>query len=485
MKLLENPPDLVVLSTSEKDELLIAQWEEIQRLRARLQELEGRLKKDSRTSDKAPSSDGPKKPKRTRSQRGKSQRKVGGQPGHEYHGLSPVDQPDHVVVSEPSHCQGCHEALAQVPGLDYDRRQVFDLPPLRLAVTEHRSVCKSCPNCGELSWGEYPAGVNASVQYGERVQAVTVYLSDYQLLPYERQRELFADVFGHRLSVGTLQQAKVRCAQRLTPVVEAIRHALINAEVVHFDESGLRVDGHCRWLHVSSTAAMTYYQVHAKRGREALEAIDILPGFQGRAVHDSYSSYLTYTHCAHGLCNAHHLRELTFIYEHYQQPWAQAMKTCLVEIKTAVAHAQAAQQVTLSDVQMSVFESRYQDILDQALEQIPELTLSERPRRGRKKQHPAKNLHDRLRTYQRSVLAFMYDFNVPFDNNQAEQDIRMLKVQQKISGGFRRWHGAERFCQIRTYISTVRKQGLSVIEALKDVFAGTPWMPGDTSLSQA
>jgi transposase len=483
MTRLESPPDIAHLSVSEKDALLLAQWEEIQRLRARLKELEGQLKKDSRTSDKAPSSDGPKAPKRTRSQRKKSGRKVGGQPGHEYQGLAPVEQPDQIVLSEPSQCQSCGEDLTAVAPGGYDRRQVFDLPPLQLQVTEHRSVCKGCPVCGQLSWGAYPEGVNARVQYGPRVQALSVYLSDYQLLPYQRQRELFGDLFGHELSVGTLQQAKVRCTRGLVPVVEAVRRALLEAPVVHFDESGLRVGGQRPWLHVSSTASLTYYQVHAQRGCQAHEAIGLLPVFQGCAVHDSYRSYLTYEHCAHSLCNAHHLRELTFMHEHHEQAWASEMIGCLLEIKGAVAEAKERGATALPAPQLEAFETRYQQLLDQALEQIPALPPPETPRRGRKKQHPAKNLHDRLRTYQTAVLAFMYDFAVPFDNNQAERDIRMLKVQQKISGGFRTLQGAQRFCAIRSYISTVRKQGLKVIDALQQVFAGQPWMPGQTAVA--
>lgn len=465
------------MSEAEKDALLIAQWEEIQRLQARLKELEGQLKKDSRTSSKAPSSDGLTKRKRTRSQRKASGRKPGGQPGHEYHGLEPVDNPDHLQVHEPSHCGECGEDLSGQAGLDYDARQVFDLPPLRLDVTEHRSVCKDCPLCGRLSWGDYPAAVVNTVQYGERVQALSVYLSDYQLLPYDRQRELFADVFNQPLSVGTLQNIRQRCAQRLTPLVDAIRLALIDAEVVHFDESGLRVAGQRQWLHVTSTATLTYYRVHPKRGREALDAINILPQLHGYAIHDGYSSYGGYDQCEHGLCNAHHLRELTFMYEHYAQAWANAMIECLLAMKQAVEHALDRGQMQLSKKTLKAFVQRYETLLDQALEQIPALPPAEKPRRGRKKQHPAKNLLDRLRVHQPAVLAFMYDFQVPFDNNQAERDIRMLKVQQKISGGFRNAQGAKRFCDIRSYISTARKQGVNVIEALQGVFLGKPWKP--------
>ena len=482
MKAFDQCPNIVQMNESEKDTLLIAQWEEIQRLRGRLKELEGQLKKDSRTSSKAPSSDGPKKPKRTRSQRKTRGRKPGGQAGHEYHGLAPIDNPDHIQLHTPSHCDECASVIAGQPGLDYQRRQVFDLPELHLEVTEHRSVCKSCPQCGHLSWGEYPVDVSKAVQYGARVQALSVYWGDYQLLPYERQSELFSDVFSHRIGVGTLQRMRQRCAQRLTPVVAAIRRALIEAPVVHFDESGLRVAGQGQWLHVASTETLTYYAVHPQRGRQALEAINILPVFEGTAVHDGYSSYWGYS-CDHGLCNAHHLRELTFIHEHYEQAWAKAMIELLLEIKKAVDKAPARGAAKLAKKTLNAFAQRYEQLLDQALEQIPELPPAEKPKRGRKKQHPAKNLYDRLRQHQRAVLAFMYDFQVPFDNNQAERDIRMLKVQQKISGGFRKAHAAQRFCDIRSYISTVRKQGLNVIEALQRVFSATPWMPPEALLA--
>lgn len=477
MKAFDQRPNIVQMSEAEKDALLIAQWEEIQRLRARLKDLEGQLKKDSRTSSKAPSSDGAKKPKRTRSQRKASGRKPGGQPGHTYHGLAPVDNPDHIELHNPSHCDECGWEIEAQPGLNYERRQVFDLPVLRFEVTEHRSVCKDCPQCGHLSWGAYPAEVSSTVQYGGRAQALSVYLGDYQLLPYARQSELFFDLFDQPISAGTLQRMRQRCAQRLTPVVAAIRRALLESPVVHFDESGLRVDGRGQWLHVASTETLTYYAVDTHRGRQALAAINILPEFHGTAVHDGYSSYWRYVQCDHGLCNAHHLRELTFIHEHYEQAWAKAMIELLLEIKHAVDKAQARGASKLGKKALNAFAQRYERLLDQALEQIPPLPPPEKPTRGRKKQHPAKNLLDRLRTHQSAVLAFMYDFQVPFDNNQAERDIRMLKVQQKISGGFRKAHAAQRFCDIRSYISTVRKQGLNVIEALQRVFSGKPWLP--------
>ena len=228
---------------------------------------------------------------------------------------------------------------------------------------------------------------------------------------------------------------------------------------------------------MASSERLTYYTAHPKRGRQALEAINILPQFQGTALHDGYSSYFGYPQCDHGLCNAHHLRELTFIHEHYEQAWAQAMIEALLKMKQAVDEAKARGKTPLSGKTCQAFARRYETILDQALEQIPELPPAEKPTRGRKKQHPAKNLRDRLSSHQSAVLAFMYDFQVPFDNNQAERDMRMLKVQQKISGGFRTLAGAHRVSDIRSYLSTARKQGLKVMDVLQQVFSGTPWLP--------
>lgn len=474
-------PEIVYLSQSDKDKLLLDQWEEIQRLRARVKELEGQVKKDSRTSSKAPSTDQEKKPTRTRSQRQSSGLKVGGQPGHEYHGLELVEVADHVHSYFPAQCEGCGCDLSAQPALAYDRRQVFDLPPLQVEVTEHRSVCKGCPACGQLAWGDYPESVNSVVQYGERIQALSVYFSDYQLIPYARQQELFVEVFGHSLSVATLQKARQRCAQRLQPVVASIRQALLDEAVLHFDESGFRVAGENHWLHVTSSASLTYYGVHKKRGREALDWVDILPQYQGTAVHDGYSSYHGYAQCDHALCNAHHLRDLTFIHEHHEQAWAKEMMDCLIDGKKAVDKALDKGYQHLSKATRQKLQSRYESILERAREQIPCLVLTEPSKRGRKKQHPAKNLWDRLNQHQQAVLAFIYDFSIPFDNNQAERDIRMLKVQQKISGGFRKLSAAQRFAQIRSYLSSARKQGINMLDALQQVFARKPWMPAITA----
>jgi transposase len=300
-------------------------------------------------------------------------------------------------------------------------------------------------------------------------------LLNYQLLPYRRTRELLADLLGQPLAEGTLQAALLEAAQQLAPTSQAIRQAVQQAEVSHFDETGFYVAGKRQWLHVAATSELTYYAHHDKRGRRASEAIGILPEFSGIAIHDGWPAYLGYS-CQHGLCNAHHLRELTFLEEEEQLGWAGKLKRLLVEMKTAVAAGQSA----LSASQRQSFVRRYGRLLRQGLAGESQKEPPASGKRGKKKQSKAKNLLDRLQQYRRETLRFMVDFRVPFDNNLAERDLRMMKVQQKISGCFRSEAGAGIFCRIRSYVSTMRKQGHNVLTVLKSVFAGQPIAPALT-----
>jgi transposase len=479
-------PALETLTEAQKDALIRelfslvqGQAARIAELEAKIQELEARLKKDSRNSGKPPASDGLAKRPRNNgtSLRPKSGKKVGGQAGHEGHTLQPTDTPDRIEEHPPCQCAHCGHDLSDEPVLGHTPRQVYDLPELKLQVTEHRAQHKLCPHCQTLSQGDFPRGVDAAVQYGPRIKSLGVYLKGYQLLPYERQRELFADVFHHDLSVATLLNAEAVCYERLQGVDDAVRQAVVEAPVAHFDESGLRVEGQLRWLHTASTDTLTWYQVHAKRGTEALEEANILPRFAGVAVHDAWHSYFYYQHCTHGLCNAHHLREFKLMHEHYGQLWAAEMAALLRDIHRTVEKHRAEGKESLSGSLLQGFERCYDSVLGAALEAIPSLPDPPVRQRGRKKQHPAKNLHDRLSGHKQAVLRFMYDFRVPFDNNQAERDIRMIKAQQKISGTFRTFRGAQVFCRIRGYISTAKKQGMNVLEALRQTFEGNPWRP--------
>lgn len=465
-------PEAVVALVEQLLAHIARQDEQIHALTARVAALEARLAKDSHNSSKPPASDG--LAKKTKSLRQSTGRPPGGQPGHPGATLELTPTPDQVEEHAPLTCQGCGVSLALVPGVVGERRQVYDLPPLRLLVTEHQAIDKCCPHCQTHTGGRFPATVTQPVQYGPQVKAVAIYLQQYQLLPSARTVELLGDLFGCSLCEGTLLTATERCAARLEPVEAAIRAALIRASVGHFDETGMRIGARLHWLHQAGTPTLTYYAVHPKRGKAAIDAIGILPAFQGTAVHDGWAAYASYD-CRHALCNAHHLRELTFVAEQGDQPWAAALIALLLEGKAAVAAAVAAGASALvPEVRAELFH-RYTTLVEagRAANPPPEPT----GKRGRRKQSPAKNLVDRLARYQESVLAYLVDFAVPFDNNLAERDLRMMKVRQKVSGSFRTEAGAAAFCRIRGYISTLRKQGLAVLPALTRVFEGHPLVP--------
>jgi transposase len=455
------------------------QLQQLQQLAAEqaalIQSLRDQLAKNSGNSGKPPSSDGLKKA-RPQNLRQKSGRRPGGQKGHPGQTLKLVAEPDHTQLHPVTVCSNCAADLQAIGSCGHERRQVFDLPPVRLEVTEHLAEIKVCPECGQLVKGDFPGEVSQPVQYGARLKAQAAYLNNYQLLPWARSCELLGDFYGHTPAQALIQGANTDLTEQLTPALELIRQGLSAAEVAHFDESGLRVEAQLNWLHVASTPELTYYGVHSKRGQPGMQASGILPQFKGRAVHDHWSAYFNFEQCDHALCNGHHLRELKFIMEQYQQPWAQAMLELLLEIKAEVV-ATPPEQLTLPPQRLAHFEQRYDDLIAQGLQANPPPTPPLLKKRGRPKQSPPKNLLDRLQQHKAETLAFMYDFRVPFDNNLAERDIRMVKVKQKVSGAFRTRPGAETFCAIRSYISTVRKHGLNVIDAIYDALSGRPFLP--------
>jgi transposase len=455
--------------------IIIALQEQLAEQAALIQELRDQVAKNSRNSGKPPSSDGLKKP-RPHSLRRKTGRQSGGQKGHQGHTLQMVAQADSIERHRVTRCPYCATNLKEVVSDECERRQVFDIPVVQLMVTEHQAERKQCPHCQRLVKGTFPANVTQPVQYGPRLKAQMVYLNTYQLLPWARTCELMEDFYGHRPSEALVLASNETLANRIEPTLDAVHRQLIAADVVHFDESGIRVEGRLNWLHLASTALLTYYGVHPKRGKEGMSALGILPQLRGRAMHDHWRSYFTFDNCDHALCNVHHLRELQFIVEQYEQAWAEDMAGLLLEIKDEVEAAQS-EQITLSPNRLTHFEKRYDDLIEQGLAANPPPVNPPAKKRGRKKQSPPKNLLDRLRDHKREVLAFMYDFRVPFDNNLAERDVRMLKVKQKVSGAFRSRTGAETFCAIRSYISTVRKHGVNVIDAIYDAFVGVPFMP--------
>jgi transposase len=467
-------PEAVIELVEHLFDIIAQQQLQIASLTQRVAELEARLNTDSHNSNKPPSSDTFKK--KSRSLRKKGQKKTGAQPGHDPHSLRQVSDPDRVIIHQVDRCDGCKATLKDVAASECYSRQVFDLPQVKMEVTEHRAEVKLCPVCGNRCEGQFPPGVTNLTQYGETIKSFSVYLMNYQLLPYRRTREILAEFVGQPMAEGSLQSALSQCFEGLSRTDALIKQAVGKAIVAHFDETGLYVEGKLKWLHVASTSGLTYYSHHTKRGRKATDEIGILSHFNGIAMHDALANYLSYT-CEHALCNAHHLRELTYLEEEQQLKWAARMKELLIEIKRAVEVAQDKGKSRLSETEIQEYEKRYCKIVKQGLRVESRKPAPATGKRGRKKQSKAKNLLDRLKRYRRETLRFMYDFRVPFDNNQAERDVRMMKVQQKISGSFRTEEGARIFCRIRSYISTMRKQGHNVLAALRSVFVGNPIVP--------
>lgn len=455
-------------------EIILLLQDHLDELTQRVQKLEDRVSKASRNSSKPPSSDGLSKPK-TQSLRRSEGRPVGGQPGHPGHTLEMVADPDQIEVHEVTRCPHCTTDLRDVQASEYVRRQVFDVPPMQLEVTEHRATLKTCPCCHHQVQGSFPEMVTQPVQYGPRLKAQASYLNSYHFIPIARTCELLGDFYGHAPAWALVAEANQAVATGSAPALVEIQQQLLGQKVVHFDETGLRVAGQLHWLHSASTDLLTYVGLHRKRGEVAMQALGVLPNFTGWAVHDHWASYLTFEECDHAFCNAHHLRELLFIREQYQQLWATDLSQLLLDIKDEVAET-ALSADTLPAERLLHYEQRYDALLQRGFQVNPSSETTP-IKRGRPKQSPPKNLLDRLDKHKANVLAFMFDFDIPFDNNLAERDIRMVKVKQKVSGAFRTLAGAQTFCAIRSYISTVRKQGGNVIAALLDAIQGFPFIP--------
>jgi len=350
---------------------------------------------------------------------------------------------------------------------------------MKIEVTEHRAEIKDCPCCGKETRAKFPNEVSKAVQYGTEIKVQMVYLNTEQHIPLERTCDLLEEFYGHRPSEGTIVTACAEAAQKVEKPNEAVKEHLVEKEeVAHFDETGMMINGILNWLHSISTLRLTCYAIHAKRGSVAMNEINVLPRFKGRAVHDDLASYFQYD-LKHALCNAHHLRTLLFLLERYPQKWIEPLKDLLLKIKTKVETAKEKMQTALSVRQRNLFNKAYDQLIAQGLRANPPPKEKNRKlgQRGRLKQSPARNLLLRLHKHKEAVLAFMVDFNVPFDNNQAERDLRMMKVKQKVSGGFRSTSGAQNFCQIRGYLSTARKNGVKALAALRLAFADAPFLP--------
>ncbi len=431
---------------------------------ARIAELERRLGLNSSNSGKPPSSDGLKKPRRVSSLRESSGKTTGGQTGHPGQTLCRVEKPDATIDHYPQACAACGEPLSAVMATGHVARQVFDLPePRPLIVTEHRAHACRCAACGTQTRGEFPAGVSAPVQYGKRIGAFVLYLLHYQLLPEKRLAMLMADLFGVKLVTATIARISQDCAQRFQGFADAVREHVAAAPVKHMDETGFRIGGKTQWLHIASTALLTFYRTAAKRG-------SLLANVTGIVVHDHWKPYYTMAGVLHALCNAHHLRELKALVEIEKEDWAAKMQRLLRRACHATNLARE-RGVPLKPALIALIERCYDGILAEGLafhEAQP--ALAKAKCRGRPPRRVGHNLLIRLSTRKQDVLRFLTDPSVPFTNNLAERDGRMMKLRQKISGGFRSEDGAKDFAVIRSVLSTARKQGWNILDTL----AGEP-----------
>ena len=446
----------------------LKQLKVIAALEQRIDALERQAALNSKTSSRPPSSDGLKKPpaqKRTQSLRGKSDRKTGGQPGHKGETLRQTATPDRVINHYPDICNTCGAALVASRAENVVVRQVIDLPaPQPPEVTEHRVHLCRCGKCDGVTRGVFPEGVAGPVQYGSRIAGIASYLQTYHCIPEERLSLLLSDLFGLSAVPATLARLIGRTADRLQPFAKAVCEGLSSAQVAvkHLDETGLRVAGKTQWLHVICSPLLSHFRVSSRRG-------DLLTGVSGLVVHDHWAPYFKMEGVQHALCNAHHLRELQALIVIEKEPWATEMKTFLLDAK-ALADTRT-DDCTVGAGVMCELLQRYNEILTQAVDfheaQPPLQTISDAvKRRGRPKRRTGHNLALRLQKRKAEVIRFLTDPNAPFTNNEAERDLRMGKVRQKISGCFRVVRGAEIFCSLRTVTCTARKQGWSVIETL-------------------
>lgn len=456
----------------------IAQLEgKLERMLALLLEARARLSKNSRNSSKPPSSEGLSKPpadkkKNKRSLRRPSGRKPGGQEGHEGAHLQRAEVPDDEIAHEPECCDGCGGTLRDAERLSEreESRQVFDLPEqIALQVIEHTALRRLCEGCGKLSAGRFPVGVDAPVSYGPRIRALAVYLHVFQHLPYDRARQLMLDTFRADISTATIKAWVDRAGGGLSDFDEQLRKLLLHEPVVNFDETGARIAGQLGWVHSASTEKLTRYTVHAQRGVQAMNCAGVLPDFKGIAVHDGWKPYQNYEQATHALCAGHHLRELLAASE-AGQGWASQMSALLLGANETAQRAQAA----LSQQALSDLQARYRAVIALGYEQNPGLAADAHKRI---KRTDAQNLLLRLDQREHEALRFAHDLRVPFTNNLAERDIRMVKLQQKISGSWRTDGGAQRWMAVRSYISSARKQGQRPLEVLAKLASGEPWMP--------
>lgn len=443
----------------------------IESLNKQIQEQQEKLNKNSRNSSKPPSSDGLTKPSPT-SLRQKTGKKRGGQAGHDGTCLSTLCDPDEVEQHMPAACQGCpHYEQCKGTACLAEARSIIDAV-VTVTITEHQAMSVICPLCGQTLHGEFPVNVRGPIQYGENLQALTVSLNTAGALSINRIHEILGNVFDIPLSTGAISNIVHRFAEKISGPVASIAEKLKTVALSHFDETGTRVDGKTWWVHSASNALYTYLDIDRKRGAAGMDAIGILPVFSGIAVHDCWAPYWKYPALEHAICNAHITRELLGIMEnHPEQKWASDFKLLLEEMKRIRDRAAERGKDALSSYYYRKFSRRYDEIIAVGLKQnpIPEATGK---KRGRPKRGKIRALIERLQKQKNAVCLFIHNFAVPFTNNQAERDIRNVKVKTKVSGCFRTEQGARDYLKIMSYIGTAKKNHVNVHEAIRQAIVG-------------
>lgn len=459
-------------------DFILMLWEKVETLASKIEEqaaqiarLEAKLSKNSSNSSKPPSTDksnpGGKPPAENTTK--DSFRKPGGQPGHDGATLRKSDSPDHIVqLPKPQRCT-CGENLPADGPWSEQARQVFDLPPeIKVECTEYRAPSCKCPGCGKKNTAEFPQEAASHVQYGQRIRAVSSYLHVFHLVPYERLAGIFGDLFGCTISAGVLPGFIKDAAQRAAPLHEKIRQKVCASPFMHNDETGLNILDKTSWLHVASTPQYAYFKVTPGRSFEDIKSVGVFEGYTGRLIHDFLPAYLKFEGMTHGLCNAHHLRDFIGIAELTGQEWPGEMAKLLLKAKDLV-EKRATEGKKPEEIEIAEIRASYREILATGYEHNPEPQRDPR-KRGRPARGKALNMLDRLANYEEETLAFLIH-GVPFDNNEAERDLRMMKTRQKISGCFRTLEWSNRFSQIRSIIATAKKRGKCVCTVLQNLFS--------------
>ena len=462
-------------NAEESNRLIEGLRQTIDELTQRIKELTEQLGMNSRNSSKPPSTDINKPaPKSLRKSSGK---KSGGQPGHPGSHLNIDTEPDEVILHMPTVCQDCpHHDVCVSRACIGETRNVIDAV-VAVKNTAHQSLVINCPLHNALLKGEFPKDIKATVQYGENLQALVVAMNTVGAVSLNRTQEILSGIFGIPLSTGTIVNMVDRCANGLTNILETIRHNIIDSEISHFDETGTNVDGTKHWVHSASNILFTYLTVSPKRGQEGMDAGGVLPYFRGKGIHDCWQPYWKYNLVIHALCNAHLLRELVAAEERdNNQSWATELINLLIEMKTAKEKAIEKGKTEFTEEKLEEFSKKYDAIIKKAYEEnpIPQDLQNTGKKRGRKKKGKTLALIERLNIHKASVCLFIHDFDVPFDNNLSERDIRMVKTKTKVSGCFRSLSGAENYLKIMSYVGSAKKHGKRAYNAIKQAISGNP-----------